>query len=124
MAEQTEKRVLVADDEQGVQKFLQALLVEMGCQVVLAENGHVAFRKATSSHFDLILMDIAMPDWNGMDAIRSLNMVKPEQPIIVISAFLDDALVSELKEEENVVGWFKKPVEIDSLSEAINKAFA
>lgn len=117
-------RILVVDDEPGVRALLQAVVEGFGADVEFAEDGHIAFRKATQIDYDLILMDLNMPDWNGMDTIRSLKLIQPDRKVIVISGFLSDAIISELNQESNVYGVFRKPFEVDELVSCIQKALS
>jgi len=62
-----------------------------------AENGREAVEKAQELHPDLILLDLAMPVMNGLDATRVLKRVMPEVPVIMFSAYSDSSTEKEAR---------------------------
>jgi len=89
-------RVLVVEDNIVNQKIVSKFLMKWSVNVDLAENGKVAVEKVSRNEYDLILMDIHMPEMNGYDAtieIRKMeNNPNHELPIIALtaSAFIED----------------------------------
>jgi PAS domain S-box-containing protein len=82
-------RVLLAEDNKINQKFATALLAKGGHQVRIAENGHQAVDALRREDFDVILMDIQMPELDGIQAtrqIRAMSGPKSEIPIIALTA--------------------------------------
>ena len=82
-------RILLAEDNKINQKFALALLSKGGHQVRIAENGHQAVDALRREDFDVILMDIQMPELDGIQAtkqIRSMSGPKSETPIIALTA--------------------------------------
>ena len=78
-------RLLVVDDEIRILNFLRSNLRALGYEVVTASNGLEALEQFHASHPDLILLDILMPEMNGLDVlkeIRGFSMV----PVIFLSA--------------------------------------
>lgn len=61
-----------------------------GAQVFLADNGKMAFRLATLHDPDIILIDLKMPDVNGITAIRSLRMLLKDKPIVVFTGYASE----------------------------------
>ena len=81
--------ILLAEDNKINQRFATALLTKAGHRVTVAENGHQAVDAARHSDFDVILMDIQMPDLDGIGAareIRELPAPKNRVPIIAHTA--------------------------------------
>ena len=66
------KKVLIADDSLINRKVLQQMLEEFGCQVEAVENGLMAFERFQQSHFDLVFLDMQMPEMNGCEAAKSI----------------------------------------------------
>lgn len=122
--EHMKKKILIADDEKNIRKILRDIVEGMGCEAVLAENGQEAFRAATSTSFDLILLDIMMPEWNGVDAIKSLDFINKKPKVIVISGYVTDELQNELKGLHNVAQFIAKPFQLKEVREAIQKHLA
>jgi signal transduction histidine kinase/CheY-like chemotaxis protein/HPt (histidine-containing phosphotransfer) domain-containing protein len=82
-------RILLAEDNKVNQKFATALLTKAGHSVEIAENGHQAVDAVRRSDFDVVLMDIQMPELDGVMAtrqIRELTSPKRDIPIIAMTA--------------------------------------
>ena len=78
-------RVLVVDDEPQILRFLRASLGASGFEVVEAETGAEALKRAAADAPEIIVLDLGLPDMDGKDVIRSLREWS-EIPIIVLSA--------------------------------------
>jgi len=79
-------RVLVVEDVAVNQKIVQTLLRKTGLEVDLAANGREAVEKALAGEYDLILMDIHMPEMNGYEATRQLRQKGLRLPILALTA--------------------------------------
>ncbi len=79
-------RVLVAEDSPTNQKLISLILEKEGLEVVIAEDGCQAVDKALNEKFDLILMDIQMPNMNGYQATRKIRRNGIETAIIAVTA--------------------------------------
>lgn len=88
-------RVLVAEDNAINQKIVLVMLQKAGCEVVAVDNGNKAVEAVRSNPVDLVLMDLHMPQLDGLEAtrqIRALESAVKEVPIIALtaSAFTED----------------------------------
>jgi DNA-binding response OmpR family regulator len=88
-------RLLVAEDERAISDFLVRGLTENGYAVDLAENGRAAFDLASSFDFDLILLDILLPDVDGITVCRRLRDQQVKTPILMLTAL--DAVDDRVK---------------------------
>lgn len=89
----TGKRILVAEDSQINQMFAEKLLTNFGFTVTIAENGAVAVSEYQSGDYDLILMDIQMPEMDGFEAtaqIRQYDRDNGRSPITIIAMTAND----------------------------------
>ena len=77
-------RILVVDDEVAIQRFLRTALDTGEFSLHQAENGHAALAAATAIRPDLILLDLGLPDLDGIEVIRRIREWSPV-PIIVLS---------------------------------------
>lgn len=77
---------LLVEDNPVNQKLLSAVLQKMGLTIVTAENGLIAIEKLKSEKFDIIFMDIQMPEMDGYTATKEIRLRKIDTPIIAISA--------------------------------------
>jgi DNA-binding NarL/FixJ family response regulator len=88
-------RVLLADDHQMVADALRGVL-EPRCEVVgTVNNGHALLRAAATLQPEVIILDIAMPEMNGLDAARHLKRSVPKAKLIFLTMNEDPQLVGE-----------------------------
>lgn len=78
-------RILVVDDEPSVRTTFKAILARAGHEVACAGDGNQALRAFQAEKFDLILIDIIMPDKEGVETIRELRRMDARLPIIAVS---------------------------------------
>lgn len=117
-------RILLAEDNLVNQKVAIAMLMRMGHVVTVANNGLEALNEVTTNEFDVVLMDIHMPQMDGLEAlhqIRALDGPVSEIPIIALTA---NAMKGD-REKYIVAGmddYVAKPIDTTLLSEALTKA--
>lgn len=80
-------RVLVIDDDAGIRATIRTLLELHGFEVVLATGGSAGVRALRAEPYDLVIVDVFMPDMDGFETIRLLRKLRPAMPIIVVSGF-------------------------------------
>ena len=80
-------RILVVDDEPSVRDALAGLLRQSGYRVIVAESGHVAVEAIEAFTFDCIIVDIFMPEMNGLETIKVFRSNAPRVPIIAMSGY-------------------------------------
>jgi len=81
--------VLIADDEPPIRRFLRTSLAAQGFRVVEAADGKSALDAAAHEKPDLVILDLGLPDMNGLDVIRALR-AKSDVPVIVLSVRGDE----------------------------------
>src|ERR1700735_5533752 len=79
--------ILVVDDEVEIREGLEALLTSENFQVTLAETGAVGLQKLEDNPFDLMLLDVSLPDRNGLELLREIRLRDPQISIILITAY-------------------------------------
>jgi PAS domain S-box-containing protein len=84
-------RVLLAEDGADNQLLISTVLRKAGAEVAIADNGRLAVEKALSEPFDVILMDIQMPEMNGYEATRALRVQGYTDPVLALTAHAMDA---------------------------------
>jgi len=107
-------RILVVDDEGDIRESLDALLSLEGYEVDLAANATEGTKRLESHAYDLVLLDLMMPDRSGMDVLKEVRDRDHETPIFMITAFgSTETAVRALKTGAN--DYFTKPWENDKL---------
>ena len=84
------KNILCADDEERITQLIKTVLEKVGAHVEVVHDGAMALRKATLEFQDLLIMDLNMPGMNGLEAIRSIRILMPEKPILVLTGYNTD----------------------------------
>ncbi|HBY92472.1 MAG: response regulator [Ardenticatenaceae bacterium] len=116
-------RIMIVDDDSLVALSLRTQLEALGHRVVAeASNGADAIRLAQSVDPDLILMDIKMPEMDGLTASRTIMQDKAA-PIILLTSYSDPELVAEA-DEAGVQAYLVKPVDEAELRPAIQLAIS
>jgi len=117
-----QRTILIVDDFDDTRLLLRVWLQKKGYRVVEAENGNQAVAKAESQQPDLIIMDVEMPELDGLSATRKIRTLEnsEEVPIVVVSAyaadqFRDDALAAGCD------AYVSTPFEPDVLEKLITK---
>jgi two-component system response regulator HydG len=80
-------RVLVIDDDPGVRESMSRMLSLAGYRVRVAETGEEGFQLAREGAFDVILSDMRMPGWSGIDILRRLREVRVDASFIIMTGF-------------------------------------
>ncbi|MGC2167460.1 MAG: response regulator transcription factor [Gallionella sp.] len=85
-------RILIVDDHAIVRQGLKQIVEKGGeMQVVAdAENGIIALRKIREIECDVVLLDISMPDMNGIDVLKQIHAEKPNLPVLIVSIYSED----------------------------------
>jgi DNA-binding NtrC family response regulator len=79
--------ILVVDDEIEIREGLEALLTSENFQVTLADTGAAGLKKLEDNPFDLMLLDVSLPDRNGLELLREIRLRDPQLSIILITAY-------------------------------------
>ncbi|MEL5849630.1 MAG: response regulator [Candidatus Igneacidithiobacillus chanchocoensis] len=116
-------RILLAEDDAPNRDMLRRRLERRDCLVTPAENGAEAVRLASAQEFDVILMDVAMPELCGWDAVRELRARGCPTPILMLSAH---AFAEEQQQAafHDVQGYLCKPLQMDELMQLIGEVTA
>ena len=111
--------ILVAEDEDSNYELVRIVLNKR-YRLMRAKNGIEAVTICEDEHPDLILMDIRMPDMNGLDATRIIKEVSPEIPIIALSAYAFDQNIREAK-AAGCSEFMPKPFKVEDLLDVVQK---
>ncbi len=122
MTEPQEKlRLLVVDDDEGMVATLRDILGASGYGVDVAFSGRQAVERVKDRVPDGILMDIRMPEMNGVETFRRTRKLAPESFVIFMTAFSESALV-ETARREGALEVVPKPLDVPGLLRLIEGA--
>ena len=116
-------QILLAEDDQEMRAMIAVQLRDDGYDVIEARNGVELMRAARRFEdallpFDLIVTDIRMPGWNGLEALDHLRRSGNNVPVIVMTAF-GDARIHALAESLGAAVVLDKPFDLDDLRTAV-----
>jgi len=125
MSKSSPIRVMIVDDHDMVRRGLATFLrVKADLELVgEASNGQQALQVCEKIQPDVILMDLVMPEMDGMTATRAIRECWPQIQVIALTSFQEKELVREAL-QAGAIGYLLKNVSIDELAEAIRSAHA
>jgi DNA-binding NtrC family response regulator len=96
-----QEKILICDDEQGILTYLKKLLQSQGYAVETFSGGRDLLRRVEEGEIgdaDLLLQDVRMPDMDGISVLKKVKRVRPELPVVIMTAFgTIDAAVETIK---------------------------
>ncbi len=118
-------KALVVDDDRVLQLIMKKELDAAGIQSVAASNGTEALHALKQVKFDFVLMDISMPEQDGLDTvrwIRDLNDVYKDIPVFAVTSFGTKAHTEEIM-QTGFNEHFVKPLDFQKLFDCLGKYF-
>lgn len=114
--------ILIVDDEPSIRKTLKEILEYEKYKVDEAPEGLTALAKIKQQDYDAVLLDIKMPKMNGMEALERIQALKPDIPVIMISAHgqIEDAVTSV---KMGAFDFIAKPLDLNRLLITMRNAF-
>jgi two-component system chemotaxis response regulator CheY len=115
------KNILICDDAAFMRMMIKDILSKNGYNVVgEAENGAIAVEKYSETNPDLVLMDITMPEMDGIQALKKIKEKDPSASVIMCSAMGQQAMVIE-SIQAGAKDFIVKPFQADRVLEAVKK---
>jgi CheY-like chemotaxis protein len=93
-------KVLVIDDEQSIRDLLDRLLRRKGYDVVLAESGRQGLALLRQEHPDVVVLDLKMPEMDGLTVLRQIRSLNRSQPVIVLTG----SRTAEMEQQVRALG--------------------
>ncbi|HUM18134.1 MAG TPA: response regulator [Candidatus Nitrosotalea sp.] len=113
------KKILVVDDEPEVRKLMEHFLTDRGYEVRLAENGRKGLAEVDTFKPDVVLLDMHMPEMDGLETLKQLAARAPGLPVIMVTVNEDVQTTSRLL-QLGAADYVPKPFNLDYLEQAIN----
>jgi len=114
------KSLLIVDDDIA-HRTMMRILLGWQYEIFEADDGSTAIEEAGQRHFDLILMDIRMPEVSGLEALDQIRSLRPDIPIVMMTAFFSDGIVDQAK-DRGAFDCLGKPFDFDELKQTIERA--
>ena len=112
-------KILVAEDEAINQTLMTTLLTQFGFVVTTVENGRKAVEEATREEYQLILMDLQMPDMDGFEATRRIKAIRPHRPPVIALTAYAMGKDREKCMQAGMDDYLSKPVSRDELYQVL-----
>ncbi|MFC2116233.1 sigma-54-dependent transcriptional regulator [Bacteroidota bacterium] len=117
-----EKIVLVVDDEASIRRNIRDLLEPLGYTIIMAEDGASAIKSFSESCPGLVILDINMPDINGLEVLEEIKRINKDVPVIIFTAFgTSERAIRAMK--CGAYDYLEKPFELDEFLLIIDRAF-
>ena len=113
--------ILIVEDDPSVANNLKVILTEEGYDADVAMTGETALDKFRSNGFDLVVVNLQLPDINGMDVIRQVNEEKPEIKILVITGYPSVSTAVE-SAKIGVSDYLRKPFTDEEFKTSVDRA--
>jgi len=115
-------KILIADDEPEIRSGIASALLLKGCQVREASDGLQALEMLSQYDFDLVLLDVRMPQLNGLETLKQIKASKSLTAVAIITAHanLSDAVKAI---QDGAFDYIEKPLQTGKLEELVEKAF-
>lgn len=123
-AERYPLKILIAEDNAINEKLFLNILKKLGYDAAISRNGLEAIEQVTTKKFDVVFMDVQMPEMDGLEATRRIRAQQMEQPFIVAmtaNAMQEDREVCSLA---GMNYYLSKPVRIDQIKISLETAYA
>lgn len=113
-------RILVVDDDLIFSKSFTAILKDKGYNVEWVNSGNSAIAQLENKYFDIVFLDVKLPDTNGAEVLKRVKAISPKTNVIMITAFSFDEFAEELI-QLGAFAYFNKPFDISLAIRAIEE---
>lgn len=111
-------KLLIIDDDLAICDFLSAFFSQKGYKVFTANDGKEAVFIVKTEELDMILLDVKMPGFSGIEVLQKIREINKDSKIIMISA-VDEEVVVELAMKYGAVGYITKPFSLEQLEKDV-----
>ena len=113
-------RIMIIEDDEEMRSLLKDFFEEEGFETDSVSNGVDALQMFSKDHFDLVITDIRMPGLTGLDILPRIRRLKPETPVIVMTAYGSDD-VRRRAFEKGATTYLEKPIQLSKLRSVIRE---
>jgi CheY-like chemotaxis protein len=116
-AEAIRYRALIVEDDPAIRRLVSKILVRRGIDIEAAHDGRQAIEKLSSEHFDVLVLDLMVPEINGFELIEFIKQQNMKIPVAVVSAVSQQALTKLDLDVVKLV--ISKPFDVDEFTKGI-----
>lgn len=116
-----EPSVLLVDDNISLFEVISMILARKGYMVVTASDGATAIERVKKQAFDIVFMDVRMPEMDGVEACKRIRQIRPGVGVVMMTAYAVPDLVDRAM-AEGADGVMYKPLDIDKMVALIEQA--
>ncbi|HEV8229046.1 MAG TPA: sigma-54 dependent transcriptional regulator [Candidatus Limnocylindria bacterium] len=117
-----QRTILVADDDASIRSLLKQLLQDEGYAVLEAATGTEVVSQVSETSPDLVIMDVRMPELDGIEALPKVKSSSPKTSVLIMTAFgSSNAAIKAM--ELGAFDYITKPFELDKISHTVKRAF-
>ena len=114
------KKILIVDDEPDILAALSWVLHSKYI-VVTERDGRKVIQLVSKGNFDLLIVDLLMPNVNGWEIIHAIHKVKPDLPIVAMSVYLDEIEKIKRSNGEGISAFLQKPFDHEEVEEMVKR---
>jgi len=116
--------ILVVDDDPGIRRSLSRVFERRGHELLVAPDGDQGIRVWRERNADVVLLDIHMPEMNGIEVLVQLRGLAPDLPVIVMSGGDQTSRLDLLGDAQLLGAWalLRKPFTLDEVIEVVDRA--
>ena len=119
----TKPRVLLVDDDPDILLALSDYLCQEGFEVETVETGAAALQKSGSSFYDVVLLDVGLPDRDGIEVLNELSQTQPHLPVILLTAFTSLQKTANPDILARAFAYLTKPYKRQEVTSTIHRAW-
>ena len=115
-------KVLVVDDNKSITNSVEKYLKIKGFEVSITNKGKDGFELIQNDEWDRILLDLAMPEYSGLDIIENLeknNLLKDKNIILFTASSVSDYVLEKLLKKDGIRTCLKKPISLAKIAETL-----
>lgn len=108
------KSILIIDDDQQILELLKMFAEANGCSAVTESSAEKGLAMIRKKEFDMVLLDIMLPDGNGLDVLNNIKRISPKVPVIMITGGNDIEIAEECL-KTGAADYITKPFDFEYL---------
>jgi PAS domain S-box-containing protein len=118
----TKPRVLLVDDDTDILLALSDYLCQEGFQVETVENGGGALQMITNSSYDVVILDVGLPDRDGIEVLNELSQTHPQLPVVLLTAFNSLRNYANSDILDRAFAYITKPYKREEVKSTVHRA--